>query len=128
MNSLSGIGDLMLTCMGGLSRNKAVGLDLGRGKTLDSILRERASTLQGVAEGVATTPAAVRLAAKHSIDVPLIQAAAEILVGERKAIDVLEKLMTRPVEVDCAPGQDESAVDGCKWNRAIHKNFGSDQW
>ena len=128
MNSLSGIGDLMLTCMGGLSRNKAVGLELGKGKTLEDILRERASTLQGVAEGVATTPAAVRLAAKHNIEVPLIQAAAEILCGGRKAIDVLENLMTRPVEVDCAPGQDEGTVDGCKWNRPIHKNFGSEQW
>ena len=128
MNSLSGIGDLMLTCMGGLSRNKAVGLELGRGKTLDGILRERAATLEGVAEGVATTPAAVRLAAKHGIEVPLIKAAAEIILGERRAIDVLEKLMTRPVELDCAPGQDESAVEGCKWNKAIHKNFGSDQW
>ena len=73
-------------------------------------------------------PAAVRLAAKHNIEVPLIQAAAEILCGGRKAIDVLENLMTRPVEVDCAPGQDEGTVDGCKWSRPIHKNFGSEQW
>jgi len=64
MNGLAGIGDLMLTCLGGLSRNKKVGIELGRGKKLTQILEERAQSLQGVAEGVATTPAAVKLATR----------------------------------------------------------------
>merc|ERR1712118_242832 len=51
MTSLAGIGDLMLTCLGGLSRNKAVGIEIGKGKTLAQILEERQKSLQGVAEG-----------------------------------------------------------------------------
>jgi len=60
MNSLAGIGDLMLTCMGGASRNKAVGMRIGKGESLTSILDTRKQSLAGVAEGVATTPAAAR--------------------------------------------------------------------
>ena len=66
MNGLAGIGDLMLTCLGGLSRNKRVGMELGRGKKLRDVLEERSKGLQGVAEGVATTPAAAKLALKVS--------------------------------------------------------------
>merc|ERR1719491_2567405 len=72
MNGLAGIGDLMLTCMGGASRNKAVGLRIGKGEPLEEILQSRCQTLAGVAEGVATTPAAAKLAAKLEVEAPLI--------------------------------------------------------
>merc|ERR1719491_1238808 len=70
MNGLAGIGDLMLTCMGGASRNKAVGIRIGKGETLASILDSRKQSLAGVAEGVATTPAAARLANELGVRAP----------------------------------------------------------
>jgi glycerol-3-phosphate dehydrogenase (NAD(P)+) len=64
---LSGIGDLALTCTGDLSRNRRVGLELGRGKKLDEVL----SGLREVAEGVRTTKSAHELAQQHDVDMPI---------------------------------------------------------
>ncbi|RMH38188.1 MAG: NAD(P)-dependent glycerol-3-phosphate dehydrogenase, partial [Nitrospirae bacterium] len=66
---LSGLGDLVLTCTGQLSRNHAVGVQLGRGTPLDHIL----SCTQTVAEGVRTARAAVGLAQRHTIEMPIVQ-------------------------------------------------------
>ena len=72
MMGLSGIGDLMLTCLGNASRNKAVGVAFGKGQKIQDILNTRTRTLEGVAEGVATAPAAERLAKKHRVSAPMI--------------------------------------------------------
>lgn len=80
MHSVAGIGDLMLTTLGGSSRNKKVGYDLvASGKDLEDILDERRRSLQGVAEGVATAPAAARLALRLNVRSPLIETANSIL-------------------------------------------------
>ncbi len=90
---LSGLGDLVLTCTGSLSRNRLVGIELGRGRRLDEIL----DGLHGkVAEGVRTTFAAHGLAQKHGIEMPITEQMAAIL-GERKSpLEAMRELMARP--------------------------------
>jgi len=94
MSGLAGIGDLMLTCMGGASRNKAVGLRLGRGESLAEVLDSRSKSIAGVAEGVATTPAAVRLAKQLGVEAPLIGAIATVLEGKQDIKTVCLMMMT----------------------------------
>jgi glycerol-3-phosphate dehydrogenase (NAD(P)+) len=70
MAGLAGIGDLVLTCTGGLSRNRTVGVELGKGRKLDEII----AGMHGmVAEGVLTTKAAVGLARKYSVEMPITE-------------------------------------------------------
>ena len=100
MAGLSGIGDLMLTCLGDASRNKAVGIAFGRGQKIEDILNERARSLQGVAEGVATAPAAERLAKKLGVAAPMISTCAACLRGELDAKGALRRCMTLPIKPD----------------------------
>jgi len=86
---LAGIGDLMLTAFGSLSRNRTVGVRLGRGETLDEIM----ATTNEAAEGVATTPAALALARSHNIDVPIIEAVDALLRQQTTPVDALLSLM-----------------------------------
>jgi glycerol-3-phosphate dehydrogenase (NAD(P)+) len=89
---LSGVGDLVLTCTGSLSRNRRVGEELGRGRHLPEIL----AGLGGkVAEGVRTTRAALGLAAKHRVDMPITTQVAAILQGDRSTHDAVAELMSR---------------------------------
>jgi len=88
---LSGMGDLVLTCTGGLSRNRAVGLELGRGRKLPDIL----AGMRQVAEGVRTTEAACRLAERLGVDLPIAGMVREVLAGELAPADAAERLMTR---------------------------------
>jgi len=93
---LAGMGDLVLTCTGGLSRNRKVGQRLGRGESLDQIL----GSMREVAEGVRTTPAAAELADNLGIEMPITQAMTSILVGEIAPADALKALMTRQLKVE----------------------------
>jgi glycerol-3-phosphate dehydrogenase len=77
LSGLSGVGDMVLTCFGKLSRNRSVGVRLGKGETLAEIL----GSMTEVAEGVATAPAALRLAHTHKIAVPIIEAVCAVLEG-----------------------------------------------
>jgi glycerol-3-phosphate dehydrogenase (NAD(P)+) len=88
---LSGLGDLVLTCTGELSRNRHVGVELGRGHALPEIL----SGLQMVAEGVRTTGAALQLGAKHGIELPIAAEMAAVLEGQRSPLEAVEALMGR---------------------------------
>jgi len=88
---LSGIGDLMLTCFGALSRNQAVGFRIGQGEKIKDIL----DSLPEVAEGVPTTPAAVRLAKSYDLKCPIIEGVEDILKGE-SVKTVLERLLSLP--------------------------------
>jgi glycerol-3-phosphate dehydrogenase (NAD(P)+) len=93
---LSGLGDLILTCTGSLSRNRQVGVELGRGRTLSEIL----SGMSMVAEGVRTTGAALALGARHGVELPIAAQMAEVL-GERKtAAEAAEALMLRPQRLE----------------------------
>lgn len=88
---LSGVGDLVLTCTGGLSRNRKVGLALGQGKALAQVLDE----LGMVAEGVHTTQSAMELAQKLGVDMPIVSTVSAIL-NENLAVDsAVQRLMER---------------------------------
>ena len=88
---LSGLGDLVLTCTGDLSRNRHVGVELGRGRSLSDIL----SGMQMVAEGVRTTGAALALGARHGIELPIAAQMAEVLEGRSSPAEAVEALMGR---------------------------------
>jgi glycerol-3-phosphate dehydrogenase (NAD(P)+) len=93
MSGLSGIGDLVLTCTGGLSRNRTVGVELGRGRKLDDII----AGLNGkVAEGVRSTTAALGLAARYGVEMPITEQMAAILHQDKAPRDAIRDLMSRP--------------------------------
>jgi glycerol-3-phosphate dehydrogenase (NAD(P)+) len=95
---LSGIGDLVLTCTGSLSRNRTVGIELGQGRKLADIL----AGLHGkVAEGVRTTSAALGLARRYDVEMPIVEQVAAILQEDKSPLDAVRELMSRP-------GRDES--------------------
>lgn len=90
---LAGMGDLVLTCTGGLSRNRAVGVELGKGRRLPEILAD----LNGkVAEGVRSTTAALGLAARYGVDMPITQQMNAILYGNKAPQEAIRELMSRP--------------------------------
>jgi glycerol-3-phosphate dehydrogenase (NAD(P)+) len=90
---LTGIGDLVLTCTGSLSRNRTVGLELGRGRKLPEIL----AGLHGhVAEGVRTTTATLGLARKHGVEMPITEQIAAVLHEGKSPSDAIRELMQRP--------------------------------
>jgi glycerol-3-phosphate dehydrogenase (NAD(P)+) len=89
---LSGLGDLVLTCTGDLSRNRHVGIELGRGRPLQEVL----AGMHMVAEGVRTTGAALALGARHGIELPITAQMAAVLEGRRTPREALETLMVRP--------------------------------
>ena len=88
---LSGLGDLVLTCTGDLSRNRRVGIELGRGRTIAEIL----SGMRMVAEGVRTTGAALALGDKHGIELPIAAQMQAVLDGRCSPVDAVEVLMGR---------------------------------
>jgi glycerol-3-phosphate dehydrogenase (NAD(P)+) len=90
---LSGIGDLVLTCTGSLSRNRSVGIELGRGRQLDDILAGMGGK---VAEGVRSTAAALGLAARYGVEMPITQQVDAILHHNRRPGDAIRELMSRP--------------------------------
>jgi glycerol-3-phosphate dehydrogenase (NAD(P)+) len=93
LSGLSGLGDLVLTCTGSLSRNRAVGIELGKGRHLPEILHG----LNGkVAEGIRSTAAALGLAARYSVEMPITQQMDEILHHAKSPKEALRELMTRP--------------------------------
>ena len=93
MSGLSGIGDLVLTCTGGLSRNRTVGVELGKGRKLDAII----AGLNGkVAEGVLTTTAALGLARRYGVEMPITEQMAVILHEQKPPLDAIRDLMSRP--------------------------------
>jgi glycerol-3-phosphate dehydrogenase (NAD(P)+) len=92
MAGLAGLGDLVLTCTGGLSRNRSVGVELGRGRKLPEII---ASMHGMVAEGVFTTHAAVQLAHARKVEMPITAQIDAILNRGKSPRDAIHELMTR---------------------------------
>ena len=88
---LAGLGDLILTCTGDLSRNRQVGLALGQGKTLEETL----AALGHVAEGVGTAREVARLSESLQVEMPIARAVAAVIAGELKARDAVAQLMSR---------------------------------
>jgi len=93
---LAGMGDLVLTCTGDLSRNRSVGIALGRGKTLDEIL----NGMNMVAEGVKTTLSAYQLAAKIGIEVPITEQMYEILYQQKTPRQAVTDLLSRDLKAE----------------------------
>ena len=91
---LAGLGDLVLTCTGALSRNRHVGQALGRGRTLDEALRETGM----VAEGVRTTPAACALAERQGVEMPIAVQMKAVLQEGKPPREALEELMLRSLK------------------------------
>lgn len=91
---LAGLGDLVLTCTGELSRNRGVGMELAKGRALSEIV----SSMTMVAEGVETTPAAVDLARKFCVNMPITEQMDSILRGGRSPRDAIRELMERALK------------------------------
>jgi len=92
MAGLAGLGDLVLTCTGGLSRNRSVGVELGRGRKLPEIL----AGMHGmVAEGIFTTTAAVGLAHARAVEMPITEQMHAILHQGKSPSEAIQELMTR---------------------------------
>ncbi len=88
---LAGVGDLVLTCTGALSRNRALGLEVGRGASLESALAGK----ETVAEGVVTTVCAAELASREGVDMPIVQTVYRILFEGHTARLAVSELMAR---------------------------------
>ncbi len=90
---LTGVGDLVLTCTGALSRNRSVGIELGKGRRLSDIL----TGMNGkIAEGVSSTAAALGLAARYGVEMPITQQVDDILQGNKTPREAIRELMSRP--------------------------------
>jgi glycerol-3-phosphate dehydrogenase (NAD(P)+) len=93
---LTGLGDLVLTCTGRLSRNRHVGVELASGRALQDVL----GGMKMVAEGVKTTEAALALAARYGVELPIAAQVAELLTGRKDARTALSDLMIRPQKAE----------------------------
>ena len=93
---LSGLGDLVLTCTGTLSRNYTVGYKLGRGETLSDII----SKMKMVAEGVATSKSAYELSIKHDVEMPIVEQIFRVINENKNPVDAVKELMTRTLKAE----------------------------
>jgi glycerol-3-phosphate dehydrogenase (NAD(P)+) len=91
---LAGLGDLVLTCTGDLSRNRAVGVELARGRSLNEIV----NSMKMVAEGVKTTDVAVDLAAKYSVEMPIAAQMHRMLHAGSSPQEAIRRLMERSLK------------------------------
>src|SRR3989304_4371383 len=91
---LSGVGDLVLTCTGELSRNREVGVRIGKGDRLEDIL----SNMRMIAEGVKTSLAAKELAHRHDIDMPIAEQVSLVLYENKSPENAIFELMTRQLK------------------------------
>lgn len=91
---LAGLGDLVLTCTGDLSRNRTVGVELAHGRRLDEIVR----SMKMVAEGIKTTNAAVDLARRHRVEMPISEQMFQMLHFGISPRDAIQRLMERSLK------------------------------
>lgn len=94
LSGLAGLGDLVLTCTGALSRNRHVGVELGKGRSLPEIL----SGMKMVAEGVGTAAALLALAREHQVELPITQQVDAILHHGKPPRDAIRDIMERPLK------------------------------
>jgi glycerol-3-phosphate dehydrogenase (NAD(P)+) len=96
LSGLSGLGDLVLTCTGTLSRNRHVGIELAHGRSISEVV----AGMKMVAEGVKTAGAALALGRKHGVELPIAIQMAAVLAGTRSAAHAVEELMLRPQKTE----------------------------
>lgn len=94
LGGLAGLGDLVLTCTGSLSRNRQVGIELGKGRKLDEIL----SGMRMVAEGVGTATPLLALAREAAIDLPITEQVEAILHQGKSPKEAIREIMDRPLK------------------------------
>jgi glycerol-3-phosphate dehydrogenase (NAD(P)+) len=90
-SGLSGLGDLILTCTGALSRNRSVGVKLGQGKLLKDIIAE----MKGIAEGVESTMSVRDLAWRQMVEMPIVEQVYHVLYRNKSPKEAVNHLMTR---------------------------------
>jgi glycerol-3-phosphate dehydrogenase (NAD(P)+) len=93
---LSGMGDLVLTCTGSLSRNYTVGTRLGRGEKIKDIIE----SMSMVAEGVATSESAYELSKKYDVDMPVVEQVYKTINENKSPLDAVRELMTRSLKAE----------------------------
>ncbi|MFN0101351.1 MAG: NAD(P)H-dependent glycerol-3-phosphate dehydrogenase, partial [Bryobacteraceae bacterium] len=93
---LAGLGDLILTCTGELSRNRRVGTELAKGKNLDEII----GSMRMVAEGVENTYSAIELARRQNVSMPIAETLYGIFTDGKSPYDALRDLMERPAGLE----------------------------
>ncbi|QJR13893.1 NAD(P)H-dependent glycerol-3-phosphate dehydrogenase [Usitatibacter palustris] len=96
---LAGLGDLVLTCTGDLSRNRDVGLRLAKGQSLDAILAE----LGHVAEGVHSAPSVLSLSLSHGVEMPITAAVHGVLFDGRSPAQAVAQLLSRDPKAESGP-------------------------
>jgi glycerol-3-phosphate dehydrogenase (NAD(P)+) len=96
LSGLAGLGDLVLTCTASLSRNRTVGVEVGKGIPLSKVLEGR----ETVAEGVVTTRSARALAAREEVQMPIVDAVHKVLFEGHSARDAIEDLMSRELRAE----------------------------
>jgi glycerol-3-phosphate dehydrogenase (NAD(P)+) len=94
LSGLAGLGDLVLTCTGSLSRNRFVGIELGKGRSLSEIM----SNMRMVAEGVNTAAPLLALAREHQIEMPITEQVDAILHAGKSPKDAIRDIMERPLK------------------------------
>ena len=97
---LAGLGDLLATCMSPRSRNRTVGEELAKGRSLDEITGE----MRMVAEGVRTAPAVMRLAERHGVEMPIAAEVDAVVRGERTPAEAFRGLLRRVPASELVPG------------------------
>ncbi len=97
---LTGMGDLIATCTSPLSRNRHVGVELGRGRPIEEII----AGMNMVAEGVKSAPTVIALAEKHGLDMPIARDVFDVTQGKRSAQDVFRGLLRSAVGDEAHPG------------------------
>jgi glycerol-3-phosphate dehydrogenase (NAD(P)+) len=93
---LAGLGDLVLTCTGSLSRNRAVGVEVGKGRTLEEVLKDK----ETVAEGVVTAQSARELAAREGVEMPIVDTVNRVLFEGQSARSAIAALMSRELRAE----------------------------
>jgi glycerol-3-phosphate dehydrogenase (NAD(P)+) len=93
---LAGLGDLVLTCTGSLSRNRTVGIEIGKGRKLEDVLKDR----ETVAEGVVTAQSARELAAREGVEMPIVDTVNRVLFEGQSARSAIAALMTRELRAE----------------------------
>jgi glycerol-3-phosphate dehydrogenase (NAD(P)+) len=96
---LAGLGDLVLTCTGDLSRNRTVGYEMGRGRKLGDVL----GSLGHVAEGVRTAKSAYELARRHGVEMPITNAVYSVLYEDKPITHAVKELMSRELGYEFDP-------------------------
>ncbi|KDD73454.1 hypothetical protein H632_c2161p1 [Helicosporidium sp. ATCC 50920] len=108
VGGLAGLGDVMLSCYGSLSRNRALGLALGQGRTLQEAARDTGGVL---AEGVPTSGVLLKLAQRHRVRLPVLTAIAQILQGGIRPRDAVAAIMQLPQVEHFVPGSGAESPD-----------------